>query len=257
MVRSCVLLPHGLYSLITAALTTMGWVAALFENSCNYAIVSGGIVNEVSIAEVPFLQVGLQAYTEPIYNVETMQWDTSRTGQCIEFPTTVTMDIPWKLSNGFSFVGLVLGGGATFYLWISTCCRFSKGSWRWAGYEILATCLFQLLSFLWFATDMCQNNKCELSYGSKTDILATSFWLVAALLIFCHYPKPSEALEGDGIMASSSGRKSNRRSTRSTHQRNSPQSNEPIQQEFAKRNSDEEMAAGQASKQEERRTNLT
>ena len=134
MARVCILLPHGIYSLIATALTTMGWIAALFENSCNYAMLSGDIVNDISIEEVPYLQVGFQAYKNPQLDIATNTWYApSSTGQCVSYPTNVEIDAVWNLSKLFSFMGIVLGGGATFYLWISTCCRFGRGSWRWAG----------------------------------------------------------------------------------------------------------------------------
>jgi hypothetical protein len=253
MTRVCVLLPHGAYSLITAALTTMGWIAALFENSCNYALLSGDIVKDISIEEVPYLQVGFQAYKNPQLNINTNTWYASRTGQCISYPTNVEIDAVWKISNLFSFVGLVLGGGATFYLWISTCCRFSRGSWRWAGYEVVAACFFQSLSFLWFATDVCKKNHCRLSYGSKADMLANFFWFVAALMIFSHYPKPKELIETDGVMSNSS--ESSRDSNKSSRRQKPPRFADLVSPEptdIEARPSDE-MSAGQDSQQENSR----
>lgn len=228
----------------------MGWIAALFENSCNYALLYGDIVNDISIEEVPYLQVGFQAYKDPQLNIDTNTWHASRTGQCISYPTNFEIDTVWKISNLFSFVGVVLGGGATFYLWISTCCRFSRGSWRWAGYEVVAACLFQSLSFIWFATDICKKNHCRLSYGSKADILANCFWFVAALLIFTHYPKPKEMIETDGVL--SNGSQSSRDSNNSSQRRKSPRSVDlasPEATDIEERPS-EEMTAGQDSQQE-------
>jgi hypothetical protein len=253
MVRTCVLLPHGAYSLVTAALTTMGWLAALFENSCNYAVLSGDIVGDISIEEVPFLQVGFQAYKDPQLDIDTNNWYASRTGQCITFPASVEIDVIWRLSSFFSFIGLVLGGGATFYLWISTCCRFSRGSWHWAGYEILAACFFQSLSFIWFATGICKKNQCGLSYGSKADIMANALWFVAALLIFSYYPKPKELMETDGVMNNDS--KSSRDSNKSNRRRKSPRVVDVSSPDAAdiEARSDHEMSAGQDSQQEESR----
>jgi hypothetical protein len=252
MPRTCVLLPHGPFSLLTAALTTMGWLAALFENSCNYALVSGDVVDEVSITPVPFIQVGLDAYRLPHFDTDSQSWHASRTGECIRYPSTVDIDGIWKLSNAFSFVGLVLGGGATFYLWISTFCRFSRGSWRWAGYEIAAACLFQALSFVWYATDLCQQNHCSLSNGAKADILAATFWLVAATLVFAHYPIPRELVAADGIMHENS-ENSRGSSQRSTQRRRSPRpvKNTPDGTAVAPASPpDEEMATGENSQQE-------
>jgi hypothetical protein len=253
MARTCVLLPHGIYSLITAALTTMGWIAALFDNSCNYAVLSGDIVDDISIDEVPFLLVGFHAYKNPQLNLDTNSWYASKTGQCISYPTSVEIDAVWKISNLFSFIGLVLGGGATFYLWISTCCRFSRGSWRWAGYEVVAACFFQSLSFIWFATDICRKNHCGLSYGSKADIIANSFWFAAALLILSYYPKPKELIGRDGILSNSS--ESSRDKNKSSRRQKSPRVSEVASYEGTDVESrpGQEMSTGQDSQQEDSR----
>lgn len=253
MARTCVLLPHGIYSLITAALTSMGWIAALFDNSCDYALLTGDIVDDISIEQVPFLQAGFQAYKNPQLNLDTNNWYASKAGPCISYPTSVEIDAIWKLSNLFSFIGLVLGGGATFYLWISTCCRFSRGSWRWAGYEVVAACFFQSLSFLWFATDVCRKNHCSLSVGSKADIIANCFWFAAAVLIFSHYPKPKELTETDGIM--SNGSDSSRDSKKLSRRRKSPRSSDlaPSETTDIESTPGQAMSTGQDSQQEESR----
>jgi hypothetical protein len=85
---------------------------------------------------------------------------------------------------------LVLGGGGALFLWFSSCFVFSPGTWRWAGYEVFGAFLFQCLSFLWFRTEMCGNNDCELFYGSKLNIAAASLFLFSSLLVICRYPAP-------------------------------------------------------------------
>jgi hypothetical protein len=258
MTTSCLLLPHGAYSLLAAVLTTMGWVAALFEDSCNYALVSGNVVKDIDERDPPYLEVGLQAYRAPTVNADTGEWEFVHTGSCLAYPDTVPMDASWKFAKGFTFLALVLGGGATFYLWISTCCRFSRGSWRWAGYEVAAACLFQALSFVWFHTEICHGeNNCTLFYGSKGDIMAASCWFVAALLIFGHYPVPKELIDRDGIMNNSNGTRSSNGSTSSSQRRRrSPRPVESIDDlsqteiSISPQVQDEEMAAGQDSQQE-------
>jgi hypothetical protein len=174
----------------------------LFQTGCNYAKLSGEAVPELANADTPYVEVGLQAYRIPNYDVITDEFDVVYSGECIEYPASINIDGTWKAAKGFQFAALVLGGGATFYLWISTCCRFSRGSWRWAGYEVLLASIFQALSFIWFRTEMCQENECELFYGSKADIIAAVFWFVSALGIFCYYPTPREISDdADGLMA--------------------------------------------------------
>jgi len=199
---SCLLLPHGLYSLLITVLVTIGWVASLFEDGCTYARVTGPTADKLALSpDAPYVEVGLQAYRVPRYNAALAEWNDALIGTCLAYPAeSVPEDGPWKFAKACSFLALVLGGGATLYLWISACCRFSRGSWRWAGYEVAAAAAFQALSFVWFQTELCRENNCALFYGSQADIAATVLWLVAACLIFCHYPVPKEIREGDGIV---------------------------------------------------------
>ena len=284
--KPCLLLPHGLYSLLISVLVTIGWLAALFEHGCNYAKLSGNLDAFLVSSDTPFIEIGLQAYRLPKVNVATVdEWDPDLAGACVAYSDefAATMDAPWKMAKACSFLALVLGGGSTFYLWISTCCRFSRGSWRWAGYEVALAFVFQVLSFVWFHTELCRTNTCELFYGSKADIASAVLWLLAAVLIFCHYPIPKEVGDRDGIMNDSNG--SRRSSTSSngsgTSRRQqqqqktndsigdlaltemsssspttamSPKDAEPQQDQI----SDVEMAAGESpTERKSRRTNLS
>lgn len=217
--KPCLLLPHGVYSLVITVCVTFGWMCALFEDGCNYAKLSGDLDTFLVSSDTPYLEVGLQAYRMPEVNLVNDRWDPVLAGACVTYPGEVQMDTPWKLARAFSSLSLVLGGGATFYLWISACCRFSRGSWRWAGYEVAAACVFQALSFVWFHTELCQTNTCELFYGSKADIASGLLWLLAAVLIFAHYPVPREMVETDGIMNDSNGSRRSSSSTSSSRSR--------------------------------------
>ena len=182
----------------------MGWLASLFQDGCDYARLSGDIVAKIAgQPDAPWLEVGFAAYREPEVTPEG-EWRVVYEGRCLEYPADIVeIDTKWKVAKGFAFFALVLGGGGTFFLWFNTCCVFSRGTWRWAGYEILFASIFNAISFLWFRTSMCQdgNNKCDLFWGSKTDIVASVFWFLAAVCIFCYYPKPVENMGrgGDGL----------------------------------------------------------
>jgi hypothetical protein len=195
------MLPHGAYSLIPAVLTTMGWLASLFQDGCDFSRLSGTLVSEIaSDSKAPWLEVGFAMYREPLYDPQTNQWNLVYSGQCLQYPGAVDIDGVWKISKGFAFLALVLGGGGTIFLWFSTCCVFSRGSWQWAGFEVMFACLFQALAFSWFRTSMCQENQCDLSWGSKGDIVATMLWFVSVIFVFAYYPQPKEYLDGDGLM---------------------------------------------------------
>jgi hypothetical protein len=187
---SCRLLPHGGYTLIPAVLSTVAWIAALSQDGCDYAYLTGYIVAEATKSTaVEYLQVGRNAYRVPI--LVNGQWNIDYSSSCIAYDDQVfTIDAYWQASKGFAFVSLVLGGGGALFLWFSSCFVFSRGTWKWAGYEVLFASIFQCLAFMWFNTYICRegDNQCSLSYGSKADIASATCWLVSALCIFCRYP---------------------------------------------------------------------
>mmetsp|Transcript_14048 Transcript_14048/g.19205 ORF Transcript_14048/g.19205 Transcript_14048/m.19205 type:complete len:273 (-) Transcript_14048:404-1222(-) len=192
----CQLLPHGGYTLLPAILSSIAWLASLAQDGCDYARLTGPIVSDITqSSSIPYLEVGFNAYRHPTYVPEKDAWEVVYVSHCIQYPDDeVTRDGYWSISKGFAFLALVFGGGGALFLWFSSCFVFSPGTWRWAGYEVLAASLFQTLTFLWFKTEMCsqgEGDACSLFFGSKSDILAASFWFAAALSIFFRYPAPT------------------------------------------------------------------
>ncbi|KAL7472148.1 hypothetical protein ACHAXS_012498 [Conticribra weissflogii] len=191
----CLFLPHGFYAVIPALFSTFAWLSSLTQDGCDYARLTGPIVTEITNnTTVPFLDVGFNQYRVPELDSVTGQWIVDYRLPCEDYDEDfVKMDGYWKVSKGTAFLSLVFGGGGALFLWFSSCFVFSRGTWRWAGYELLAATIFQALSFLWFLTSMCHGSdgtdSCSLYYGSKTDILAANFWGISVLLIFGRYPK--------------------------------------------------------------------
>ena len=84
---SCLLLPHGLYSLLITVLVTIGWVASLLEDGCTYARVTGPTADELAFSpDAPYVEVGLQAYRVPHYNAALAEWNDAVIGQCLAYP---------------------------------------------------------------------------------------------------------------------------------------------------------------------------
>jgi len=199
MTASCHLLPQGSYILLPTVITTLGWICSLLQDDCDYIILRGPLVEVLTTDSPPYIEMGIQAYREPEF--VNGEWTTDFVGDCRRYPIELNHDPFWKSSKSFSFISLVLGGGATFFLWFSTCCTFSKATWRWTGYEVSLACIFQALAFLFFKTDVCTENTCELFWGSKLDIAATVLWFVASICIFSHYPAPKETDDSqDGLV---------------------------------------------------------
>jgi hypothetical protein len=142
---SCRFLPHGGYSLVPAVLTTFGWIASLLEDGCNYSLVTGDVIqtdlpflvddyvasdDEGASTVVKWIEVGFLGFRIPDFEPSTESWAVDYRGECIAFPTGgnsgyndfFVIDGKWKFARLCSFLALVLGGGATFFLWISTCC---------------------------------------------------------------------------------------------------------------------------------------
>lgn len=201
----CRVLPHGWYSVAIATLATAAWLASLFQGSCNYALVKGPIVQQLdptfSAVQLPFLQFGLTEFQEP--KLETIDDAAATataatgnytiawwTGECQEYPEEQLVDTAWTAARTFSFLALVLGGGSTFFLWCSTCFVFSKVTWRWTGYGLLLATICNSLTFVWFATQLCDWNTCTLSYGAKSDIVAVVLWGISGWMIISKYPSP-------------------------------------------------------------------
>ena len=200
---SCRLLPHGGYTLIPAVLSTAAWLAALAQDGCDYARLTGFVVAEATMSSaVEYLDVGMNAYRAP--QLVNGEWKVDYTSPCIAYDEQfVTIDAYWKVAKAFDFISLVLGGGGALFLWFSGCFVFSKGTWKWAGYEVFFASMFQCLAFLWFNTYVCRegDNQCTLFFGSKADIASAACWLVSALCIFLHYPAPKpqdQEYEDDG-----------------------------------------------------------
>ena len=191
------LLPHGWYSLVPPVLSTMAWVSSLFQEGCDYALIRGStVVQDLADSDAPYLELGFEAYREPRYDTNSQEWSIQYTGACLEYPTTpvdIANDGAWQLAKFLDFSASVLGGAGAFFLWFSTCCVFSPGTWRWTGYEIFAATFCQGFSFLWFRNDLCaQADVCEFSWGAKMDVVAATLWFVAACLIFMHYPQATD-----------------------------------------------------------------
>jgi len=192
MTVECRLLPHGGYTMLPAVFSTLGWLASLAQDGCDYARVSGEVVQKMTLDfAVPFLEVGFNAYREPSYDLATNTWRVEYGSSCLPYDDTlVPNDSVWKVAKGFQFLALVFGGGGALFLWFSSCFVFSPATWRWAGYEVFVASLCQTLAFLWFQTQLCKDNTCSMFFGAKSDIAASIFWFCAALLIFVRYPPP-------------------------------------------------------------------
>jgi hypothetical protein len=172
-------------------LCTLAWLASLSQDGCDYSRITGPVVQDVTgSADIPFLEIGFVAYREPTQN-DDGSWRVVYTGSCNRYDSSLE-DGYWRAAKGFAFGSLVLGGASALFLWFSSCFVFSRGTWKWAGMQVILAFICQSFAFLWFGTAICKDpaNNCALFYGSRADICAAVFYFVSALMICCRYPKP-------------------------------------------------------------------
>lgn len=186
----CRCMPHGVYVIVPALLSMFAWFAHLSKNGCDYSSVAGPIVADITNNPlVPYIHVGLSHYREPTYNKDDGEWYVDETLPCQAYNTDVVdIDGVWTFAKITSFLSFVFGGGGALFICFSSCFVFRKETWRWAGYEMLMATLSGALSFTWFATSLCGENKCDMQYGAFVDIIACVSWALSVLFIFCHYP---------------------------------------------------------------------
>jgi hypothetical protein len=175
-------------------LATIGWLAILTPDGCNFARVEGPIVADITTnPEMPFLEVGLARYREAFLINDT--WTIDYNNQCKDYNVDiVTIGGVWRFSRITAFLALVFGGAGVLLIWFSSCFIFSKKAWKWVGCELLTATLFQLLTFSWLANGMCSGNngedKCSISYGAKAAIVTCVVWFVAGICVLFRYPSP-------------------------------------------------------------------
>ena len=135
---------------------SLAFSSSLSKDGCDYSRITGPIVAEITNnPDTPFVDAGLNRYRAPIVN-DSGDWVLDYTVQCEEYnPDVVTIDSAWRLAKFTSFLSLVLGGGGTMYILLSSCLVFRESAWRWASYELLAAVMFQILTYSWFATSIC------------------------------------------------------------------------------------------------------
>jgi hypothetical protein len=192
---TCSTLPHGFYSLGITLLAVLGWFFSLFQDGCDYAKVSGPILQQLASSRfVPWLEFGMGAFREPVLQTDGTFQTTLHENSCTLYADEF-IDGAWRTAQTFSFLALAIGGAASLFLMFTTCFVVSRETWRWIGYELLVASFLQTFSFCWFATGVCSWNTCEMYWGSIADIIACTFWYLAGIGVIYKYPTPIRPVE--------------------------------------------------------------
>ena len=212
------LMPHGGVILIPITLITIAWLVSISSNGCDYARLTGpGVELLTGSSVIPYIHLGMDAYIIPEFYPMSNSWMVSIESECIPYQFTVE-DSPWIAGKRFSFLSLWAGGAAATFLWIGTFIVLTPRQWKAAGIIVLFAALFQVLSFTWFSTALCDTSSasiedfsskgletavsaeagissCTLFYGSRCSIASLIlYWIASFIILFAEYPIPEPKL---------------------------------------------------------------
>ena len=198
--RCGVLLPHGGFPLVPASLSTMAWLASLFQDGCDFARLTGVSLTALNNStDFPFAEIGFESYRVPIHNFEKDEWTIRYTDRCLDYKAPdvngeeIKFDLYWKVGKMMHLLATIFGGAGTLLLWFAAIfMAFTKTQWRWAAFECAIASLFQFFSFLWFFNNFCSasGSHCHLFFGSTLNIVSIILYLTASAIICLKYPEP-------------------------------------------------------------------
>lgn len=102
----------------------------------------------------------------------------------------------WKASSAFSFISIILGGIAVILTWSTTCAAFKQNFWTAMTWSYAICGVFNFLTLVLFASDICPDGGCKLLQGAIATIVAGCCWFIAAGLA-CYTrspPKPGRTI---------------------------------------------------------------
>lgn len=196
-----ILLPHGGYPLIAATLSTMAWITALSHDGCDFVRLTGPSAYTLTAPEeYPFIELGFRSYRVPVLYEDYNEWQIRYSDACRPYDVirgeendnSFDFDIWWRIGSTTHYIGLVLGGAACMFLWVSsTCLAITKLNWRLLGIQLFLASFFHLSSFLWFFNGLCytEGTECHWFYGSNSLIGAIALYFFSCVTIFVKYPE--------------------------------------------------------------------
>mmetsp|Transcript_14725 Transcript_14725/g.28202 ORF Transcript_14725/g.28202 Transcript_14725/m.28202 type:complete len:320 (-) Transcript_14725:127-1086(-) len=91
----------------------------------------------------------------------------------------------WKAAMSFAYVALIVGFVMVILPWVATCRAFRQCAFYVFGSLYLLCSVSATLTFLMFATEVCQNGgECTFGWGAGMAVGAAVSWLAAAILSF-------------------------------------------------------------------------
>jgi hypothetical protein len=208
------MMPHGGAILFPITLVTLGWIASLTHDGCDYARLTGPAVEILTgTSSIPFIDIGMTAFRVPQFYPASNTWRVAYSSECRPYShLDIIADKAWVASEWLNFSSIVIGGTVMMFLWSGTCLTLRKNYWKCIGVGALLACLLQICSFVFFSTRLCHTttktfldfeagreielsatgtSSCSLFFASKCSIASICLWLAAGLLILLgEYPTP-------------------------------------------------------------------
>ena len=208
------MMPHGGTILFPITLVTLGWVASLSHDGCDYARLTGPAVEILTgSSSIPFIDIGMSAFRVPQFYPASNNWRVAYSSECRPYShPEIIMDRPWVASEWLNFSSIVIGGTVMMFLWSGTCLTLRTSYWRCIGLGAVLASFLQICSFVFFSTRLCHTtttsfldfeagreieltetgtSSCSLFFASKCAIASILLFLAAGLLILMgEYPTP-------------------------------------------------------------------
>jgi hypothetical protein len=132
------------------------------------------------------------------YQTETLQPNDRvvTTETCFQYPSGTYFDAKWNTAKAFTIITAIIGGLVLFWSWMAPCWYVDEGRWKKIGMVFVVMTLFQGLTLLLLPSNACTNNElvaslaqdgieysqeCSFAWGTKINIAAVVFWLVAGV----------------------------------------------------------------------------
>lgn len=212
--NACRMMPHGGQIVVPITLMTLGWVASLTHDGCDYARLTGpGVEILTGSASVPYIDIGMSAYRIPQFYPATNSWRVAYSSDCVPYTHfEIIADKAWIASEWLHFSSVVVGGTVMMFLWSGTCLTLRPSYWRFIGVGALVASFLQMCSFVFFSTRLCHTttksfldfesgreieltdvgtSSCSLFFASKCSIASMCLYFAASLVILLNdYPTP-------------------------------------------------------------------
>lgn len=180
------------------------WIVNPLKSHCDYSKVSGPIVRTLTNSSAPYILVGPEGYRTPSFDESMETWihktitsDSTNeiSDECLPLdPEIFEKDTQWNVAVNLNLTAFVLGTIAAILSLPLIFVEYHRLAWRFVGWVYMFACASQACSLIWFLTEICDDNTCQLFWGSKADMLSIVLWYLAAFIMLMWFPKPNRPL---------------------------------------------------------------